>query len=372
MTPTVRRSGPIPPLALITDVVDDVALARAARCWANPHDGRITVDPTPATSTSAFLARDILAALGRTAYVPTHGRVITAQPAWRAASCWITIDDIRQMAVLRAHLLTPERAEQLSALRKVTGIRLILVASGATAGECARLKAHLAEAGLAGELKHLDATAALHLFTHHAAPRPNLPHPRAARQRPSTTRSSAVAPAHSAPPARRPSPDLSSQHRAGLLAAQNWLSRHQSMSPALPDQRDVELFLSRLTVLCPTTEHTAARIRGAQDGFARTGLRLTLAADPAAAGGRGSAQSRSPRTSRTASAGLYPARPKPPLWPPSCAPEPPPTASSTPPSTTYITTAPNSPFPSPSAASTTRTIHRPASGTRSRPAPGPT
>ncbi|ALP00193.1 hypothetical protein SHL15_9277 [Streptomyces hygroscopicus subsp. limoneus] len=135
MTPTVLRRGPILPPALINDTADDVALARAARRWADPRQGRITVDPTPATITSAFLARDILAALGRTAYAPTHGPVITAQPAWRAAACWITIDDIRQLTVLRAHLLTAERAEQLSVLREVTGIRLILVASGATDGE---------------------------------------------------------------------------------------------------------------------------------------------------------------------------------------------------------------------------------------------
>ncbi|ARX80622.1 hypothetical protein SMD44_00020 [Streptomyces alboflavus] len=47
MTPTVLRSGPLPPLALITDEADDVALARAARRWADQRGGRITVDPTP-------------------------------------------------------------------------------------------------------------------------------------------------------------------------------------------------------------------------------------------------------------------------------------------------------------------------------------
>ncbi|ALO91227.1 hypothetical protein SHL15_0010 [Streptomyces hygroscopicus subsp. limoneus] len=287
MTPTVLRRGPILPPALINDTADDVALARAARRWADPRQGRITVDPTPATITSAFLARDILAALGRTAYAPTHGPVITAQPAWRAAACWITIDDIRQLTVLRAHLLTAERAEQLSVLREVTGIRLILVASGATDGEMTRLTTHLAEAGLAGELEHLDATAALRFFTQHAAPRPNPPHSRPARPRPPTPRSSAAAPAHCVPPARRSAPDLSGQHRAGLLAAQNWLARHRATSQELPDSRDVELFLSRLTALSPTHEHTIVRVRGAQEGCARSGLRLAVPADLAAAGGPG-------------------------------------------------------------------------------------
>ncbi|MEV0498085.1 hypothetical protein AB0I84_10840 [Streptomyces spectabilis] len=287
MTPTVVRSGPIPPLTLITDTADDVALARAARCWANPRGGRITVDPTPATLTSAFLARDILAALGRTAYAPTSGRVITAQPAWRAVACWTVVDNIHQLAVLRAHLLTPDRAEQLSVLRELTGIRLILMASGATAGESARLKAYLAEAGLAGELEHLDAPAALSLFTQGAAPRPNPSRPRPVRPRTSTTRFSGAAPACGAPPARRTSPDLSGQHRAGLLAARNWLSRHRATLPTLPDQCDVEFFLSRLTALSPTPEHTATRIHGAQDGFAAAGLRLAVPADPAATGGPG-------------------------------------------------------------------------------------
>ncbi|MEV5150270.1 hypothetical protein AB0L14_39540 [Streptomyces sp. NPDC052727] len=287
MTPTVLRPGPILPPALINDTADDVALARAARRWADPRQGRITVDPTPATITSAFLARDILAALGRTAYAPTHGPVITAQPAWQAAACWITIDDIRQLTVLRAHLLTAERAEQLSVLREVTGIRLILVASGATDGEMTRLTTHLAEAGLAGELEHLNATAALRLFTQHAATRPNPPHPRPARPRPPTSRSSTAAPAHGAPPARRSAPDLSGQHRAGLLAAQNWLARHRATSQELPDSRDVELFLSRLTALSPTHEHTIVRVRGAQEGCARSGLRLAVPADLTAAGGPG-------------------------------------------------------------------------------------
>ncbi|MEU2871644.1 hypothetical protein ABZ769_20920 [Streptomyces olivoreticuli] len=287
MTSTVLSSGPIPPPALITDTADDAALARAARRWTDSRGGRITVDPTPATITSAFLARDILAALGRTTYVPTHGPAITAQRAWRAVACWIAVDNIHQLAVLRAHLLTPERAEQLSVLRELTGIRLILMASGATAGEATRLKTHLAEAGLAGELEHLDAPAALRLFTQGAPPRPNLPHPRPTRQWPSTTRSSAAAPAHDAPPAGRSSPDLSGQHRAGLLAAQNWLARHRATSTALPDRRDVEFFLSRLTALSPTPEHTTARIRGAQDGFAAAGLRLAVPADPAATGGPG-------------------------------------------------------------------------------------
>ncbi|QTT72030.1 hypothetical protein J7W19_32525 [Streptomyces mobaraensis NBRC 13819 = DSM 40847] len=264
-----------------------MALARAARHWANPRQGRITVDPTPATVTSAFLARDILAALGRTAYAPTHSPVITAQPAWRAAACWITIDDIRQLTVLRAHMLTPERTEQLSVLREVTGIRLILIASGATTGERARLTTHLAEAGLAGELEHLDTPAALRLFTQHAAPRPSLPSPRPARQQPSTTRSSAATVAHGAPPARRSAPRLFGQHRAGLLAAHNWLAWHRATLPALPDQRDVELFLSRLTALSPTLEYTTARIHGARDGFAAAGLRLAHPADLAAAGGPG-------------------------------------------------------------------------------------
>ncbi|MFF1350766.1 hypothetical protein ACFVZJ_33175 [Streptomyces sp. NPDC058322] len=287
MTPTVLRPGIAPPLTLITDEADDVTLARAARRWANPRHGRITVDPTPATVTSAFLARDILAALGRTAYAPTHGPVITAAPAWRAAACWITIDDIHQLTVLRAHLITPERAEQLSVLRELTGIHLILMVSGATVGEHARLTTHLTEAGLTGELEHLDEAAALRLFAQPAASRPNLPHPRSARQQPSITRSTVIAPARSAPPARRSLPDRSSQHCAGLLAAQNWLARHHATPTALPDRRDVELFLSRLTALSPTPEHTLDRIRGAQEGFARSGLTLAIPDDLTEAGGPG-------------------------------------------------------------------------------------
>jgi hypothetical protein len=286
VTPTALRSGPIPPLTLITDEEDDVALACAARRWADPHGGRITVDPTPATVTSAFLARDILAALGRTAYAPIHAPVITAQPAWRAVACWIIVDDIRQLTVLRAHLLTPERTEQLCVLRELTGIHLILMSSGATANDSARLTTHLAKAHLGGEVEYLDEAAALRLFTGPAAPRPKLPHP--ARQRPPTTRSTVSAPAHGVPPPTRSAPGLSSQSRAGLLAARTWLTRQcWAASPASPDQRDVELFLSRLTTLSPTPEHTAARLQGARDGFSAAGLHLSTPADLAADSGPG-------------------------------------------------------------------------------------
>ncbi|WP_331768907.1 hypothetical protein OG948_59405 (plasmid) [Embleya sp. NBC_00888] len=283
MKPLTLFSRPAPPVTLITDDGDDAALARAARQCSDPRHGRITVDPTPATVTSTFLARDILSALGRTAYVPTHGRAITAAPAWRAVACWFTVDDIRQLILLRAHLLTPDRTERLAALRATTGIHLVLIANPPGRPDTARLDLHLAEAGLAGELQRLDGVhAALGLFVPPTTPNRFRP-PFAAPQ----TQDTGL-------PAERPrtsnpadTPSSRAQHRAGQNAAKTWLARHRITPSTPPDQADLELFLSRLTTLSPNPGHTTARVQGAQAGFAAHGLRLTVPTDLEAAGGPG-------------------------------------------------------------------------------------
>ncbi|GAA0374915.1 hypothetical protein [Streptomyces blastmyceticus] len=281
-TPHPFHPADMPPVTLITDETDDVELARAAHRSANPARGRIAVDPTPATLTSAFLARDILAALGRTAYAPTRAPVITAAPAWRAVACWFIVDGIRELTVLRAHLLTPERAEQLSVLRELTGIRLILLAAPSSATQAARLGTCLAETGLTDGLLRLTADDARAFFT---------------RSLPTTTPLCPTFPLSAAPVSSQPGA-ARSQYRAGQLAACTWLARHRRATGQVPAQRDLELFLSRLTCLSPDPATTLARIRGAQGGFTAEGLRLSVPHALATAQGPG--LSTLPFTARTA------------------------------------------------------------------------
>ncbi|WP_251077019.1 hypothetical protein [Streptomyces benahoarensis] len=53
------------PVRLLLDGDDDHAVHQAAYQWADPARGRVTVDPTPHTTSPAYLALDVLRAMGR-------------------------------------------------------------------------------------------------------------------------------------------------------------------------------------------------------------------------------------------------------------------------------------------------------------------
>lgn len=115
-----------PAVTVVLDPYDDVVHTRAALASHAPQHGRLTVHPTQGTDATIALAYDILAALGKP--VPLTGyRPLDPAPAWSLAAAWILATPITHLTLLRAHLLTPHRFRGLLALRRRTGVRLILV-----------------------------------------------------------------------------------------------------------------------------------------------------------------------------------------------------------------------------------------------------
>ncbi|MFD9099419.1 hypothetical protein [Streptomyces collinus] len=115
-----------PPVTVVIDRHDDALHTHTALAAHHPPSGRITLHPGPGTTSETGLAHDLLAALGKPPLLPGHfpgGR----QPAWEAATAWITALPITQLTVLRAHRLTARRVLRLLQMRTLTGIHLILV-----------------------------------------------------------------------------------------------------------------------------------------------------------------------------------------------------------------------------------------------------
>ena len=117
-------------VTLVVDQWDDVQSTRAALQAHLPAEGRITVQPTPASGSPAALAHDVLYALGkRLAPGPDTPDVWldSVNPAWLAAAAWSAATGLRHVLVTRAHLLTARRIDQLLAWRETTGVQLTLL-----------------------------------------------------------------------------------------------------------------------------------------------------------------------------------------------------------------------------------------------------
>ncbi|MFJ6087974.1 hypothetical protein ACIQI8_42070 [Streptomyces sp. NPDC092369] len=117
---------PPPPVAVVIDPGDDAVHTHTALAAHHVPSGRITLHPGPGTTSETGLAHDLLAALGKPPLLPGRfpgGR----QPAWEAASAWITALPVTRLTVLRAHRLTARRTMRLLQLRALTGIHLTLV-----------------------------------------------------------------------------------------------------------------------------------------------------------------------------------------------------------------------------------------------------
>ncbi|REH25824.1 MULTISPECIES: hypothetical protein [unclassified Streptomyces] len=120
---------PIPPLPSVTVVLDrhdDVLQTHTALAAHHPPSGRITLHPGPGTTSETGLAHDLLVALGKPPLLPGRfpgGR----QPAWEAATAWMSALPVTRLTVLRAHRLTARRTMRLLQLQARTGIHLTLV-----------------------------------------------------------------------------------------------------------------------------------------------------------------------------------------------------------------------------------------------------
>ncbi|MFD9412662.1 hypothetical protein ACFWBN_37445 [Streptomyces sp. NPDC059989] len=80
-----------PRLAVVLDAGDDATFTHTALAAHAPHAGRITLHPTPGTTSDTALAGDLLLALGKPTHLP--GRFLTAvrhcgRPPPRGRPAW--------------------------------------------------------------------------------------------------------------------------------------------------------------------------------------------------------------------------------------------------------------------------------------------
>ncbi|MDQ0956388.1 hypothetical protein QFZ66_000266 [Streptomyces sp. B4I13] len=136
-------------VTIVVDEQDDLFYTRAALQAHRPGEGRITVQPTPASSSPAALAHDMLYALGkRLAPGPNSPDVWldSVNAAWLAAAAWGLATGVRHVVVPRAHLLTLRRIDQILAWRESTGTQLTLLWQTPQRGlppALARVKRHI-------------------------------------------------------------------------------------------------------------------------------------------------------------------------------------------------------------------------------------
>ncbi|MFI0777294.1 hypothetical protein [Streptomyces sp. NPDC021212] len=117
-------------VTVVVDERDDLFYTRAALRAHCPEEGRITVQPTPASGSPAALAHAMLYALGkRLASGPSSPDVWldSVNAAWLAAASWSVAAGVRHVVVTRAHLLTIRRIDQLLVWREMTGLQLTLL-----------------------------------------------------------------------------------------------------------------------------------------------------------------------------------------------------------------------------------------------------
>ncbi|MGW8850068.1 hypothetical protein ACWGNE_20095 [Streptomyces xiamenensis] len=295
-------------MRLLLDGDDDHAVHRAAYQWADPARGRITVDPTPHTTSPAYLALDMLRAMGRDGFSRPEAERMSTDPAWRAVTCWTLATGVHEVIVLRAHRLTTERLRRLAAWRADTGIRLTLLAHTPEQTDFQRLLEHLTAAELVDVATVRGTAAVLEAIGpaatgrrigppphDHAHPLPTLPRSGWAAFRADFWR-------------RQNTTDVAhtdGQYRAGYAAARTWLTRTLLPPPAsvggiesvggpaepapftLQETEALRLFLARLTVLSPSAAHTVARVRGAQAAFLSRSLLLNVPDDLTSCAGPG-------------------------------------------------------------------------------------
>ncbi|WP_254406841.1 hypothetical protein [Streptomyces sp. GMY02] len=115
-----------PPVTVVTARHDDVLHTHTALAAHHVPSGRITLHPGLGTTSETGLAHDLLAALGKPPLLP-GGFPAGRQPAWEAATAWITALPVTRLTVLRAHRFTARRTMRLLQLRTLTGIHLTLV-----------------------------------------------------------------------------------------------------------------------------------------------------------------------------------------------------------------------------------------------------
>ncbi|WFB11391.1 hypothetical protein LRS74_33460 [Streptomyces sp. LX-29] len=295
-------------MRLLLDGDDDRAVHRAAYQWADPGRGRITVDPTPHTTSPAYLALDVLRAMGRDTFARPEAERMSTDPAWRAVTCWTLATDPHEVIVLRAHRLTVERLRRLAAWRADTGIHLTLLAHTPEQADEQRLREHLTAAHLVDVATVRGTAAVLGAIGPAAVGRRIGPSPQDHAHALPTVPRSGVAAFRADCWRRQNATDFAhtdAQYRAGYAAARTWLAHTLQPQPppgeatepaggpadptpfSLQETEALRLFLARLTVSSPSPQHTVARVRGAQAGFLTRSLLLNVPDDLTSRAGPG-------------------------------------------------------------------------------------
>jgi hypothetical protein len=117
-------------VTVLVNADDDAAVTAALLDAHDLATGCVVVHPTPAMSSTSALAHDVLAALGRPVRRLSGERISSTAPAFKAATAWMIADGIREMIVLRAHLLSVSGWEHLIELARCANARLVLVCHG--------------------------------------------------------------------------------------------------------------------------------------------------------------------------------------------------------------------------------------------------
>lgn len=125
----------LPPVTVVVTARDEPQYMRLAFAAHQPLYGRITIHPTPLAGTGAYLAHDLIRALGKHLPVPDddHGMpgwTNNADRSWRITAAWILTLGITHLTLCRAHRISAPQWEHLLALSARTGARLTLLCNG--------------------------------------------------------------------------------------------------------------------------------------------------------------------------------------------------------------------------------------------------
>jgi hypothetical protein len=119
-----------PPITILLDPHDAVEVTHAALRAHDPQAGRLTIHPSPATTSTNALADDLLQALDTPVSGPDNARHRRSTQLWDTVAAHITAQHINHVIILRAHLMSQPRWNRLLNLRQDTGIALTLICHG--------------------------------------------------------------------------------------------------------------------------------------------------------------------------------------------------------------------------------------------------
>jgi len=258
---------------VLMDPYDDVAVTRGLLARNDPDRGLLVVHPVVSTRQLQSLAHDVLAALGAEITDLKAERLSSATRGWNAARVWVSRDRIRQIVVLRAHLLTARAWTGLSWMADLTCVDLLLVVHQPDVP--ARLFRQIAPA----RPRILTSLAeAITAFGWDRWPRRRRPLLRQYPRLPSRLPTGSVL--HwRADVFRLASPAFArvdEVYGRGLEAACQWLTgRDQDPDPQAGEER-LQRLLVELVHDAPTPRHTLTLLRGAQAGFLLHGFGLEV------------------------------------------------------------------------------------------------